>query len=193
LRTQRNVIVLAVSLAAHLALLAAWFSTRQDLRWTEPPTMEIQLVRPPPRAEPERPPQPPKTPIRPHLLPAPPPELPDQPPLPAPTPRPQAAQTPLILPDGSPWIPPSSGGPRRLERSARKPPCKTTQDPSNRVGEPCAAGSLEEAIARHDAERDVANADFVAGGREKRAMKRYHELPGAAGFPGLRCTLFSRC
>jgi hypothetical protein len=50
-----------VSLAAHIALLAAWISTRPDLRAAETPTMAVQLVRLPPKPSPEPPkPSPPR-------------------------------------------------------------------------------------------------------------------------------------
>ena len=190
MRTRRNVIVLAVSLAAHLALLAAWFSARQDLRWAEPPTMEVALVTLAPEPKPqEAVPRVRSANARVLSRPA---EVAE--------PRP-IEQPPAPLPDeASPQIDPEwrvkPQPPLVLNRpgkSARKPPCKTAMDPSNSAGEPCPTGSAEEAIARYNDERDVANADFVAGGRQKRALKRYHELPGGAGFPGLRCTLLSRC
>jgi hypothetical protein len=40
--------VLAVSLGAHVMLLAAWLSTRPNVHFVEPPAMVVQLVRPPP-------------------------------------------------------------------------------------------------------------------------------------------------
>lgn len=189
MRTRRNVIVLAVSLAAHVALLAAWFSTRQDLRWAEPPTMQVALVTLAPEPKPqEAVPRVRSANARVLSRPA---EVAE--------PRP-IEQTPPPLPDeASPQIDPQwrvkPQPPLVLNRpgkSVRRPPCRTAQDPSNRAGEPCPAGSPEEAIARYDSEKEESGA-FAAAGREKRANKRYHELEGTAGFPGLRCTLLHRC
>jgi hypothetical protein len=54
-------------------------------------------------------------------------------------------------------------------------------------------------------EDDVANAvtraydpqkgtgEFAREGRRNEAVKRYHELPGTAGYPGIGCQVFHRC
>jgi len=54
-------------------------------------------------------------------------------------------------------------------------------------------------------EDDVANAvtraydpqkgtgEFAREGRRNEAVKRYHELPGGAGYPGIACHVFHRC
>lgn len=54
-------------------------------------------------------------------------------------------------------------------------------------------------------EDDVANAvtraydpqkntgEFAREGRHNEAVKRYHELPGGAGYPGIACHVFHRC
>jgi len=54
-------------------------------------------------------------------------------------------------------------------------------------------------------EDDVANAvtrsydpqkgagEFAREGRHNEAVKRYHELPGGAGYPGIACQVFHRC
>ena len=49
MRTRRTAIVFGVSLAAHLALLVAWMSTRPDLQLAESPTLQVQLIRLPPK------------------------------------------------------------------------------------------------------------------------------------------------
>lgn len=35
--------------------------------------------------------------------------------------------------------------------------------------------------------------DLARAGRHKEAVKRYHELPGGAGYSGIRCHVFRRC
>lgn len=35
--------------------------------------------------------------------------------------------------------------------------------------------------------------DLAREGRRKEAVKRYHELPGTAGYPGIGCQVFHRC
>jgi len=35
--------------------------------------------------------------------------------------------------------------------------------------------------------------DLARAGRHKEAVKRYHELPGSAGYSGIRCHVFRRC
>ncbi|HEX4712487.1 hypothetical protein [Phenylobacterium sp.] len=186
MRRRRDAIVLAASLLAHIALLVAWISTRPSLNLVEPPTMEVQLVRPPPRSRPEPPtPSPPKTKREPRPL------VVHQP---APTESPAPAPLPIapewqVRPEG-----PSAGdlaaAPFAAGRRAQRPSCKTRS--WDRPVD-CPPDAAELAASRSDAASDAKTAGFEAAGRYKRAVKTYHELPGDAGYPGIACAIFRKC
>jgi hypothetical protein len=197
LRRHRNAVVLAVSLGAHIALMAAWLSTRPSVRFVEPPTMVVQLVRPPPR-EPERspPPSPPKVRSPTRLL------TPEQAPVPPlivpPAPRPSE---PEISPEwrvkaGPPGKRP--GLPFNTQPAIRPPPCKTSNDHSDRPGDPCPSWSAEEQASHYNVVNDPKMAGFAYEGARKQALKDYREKAGKPGpgpadasdYPGLRCTIF---
>jgi hypothetical protein len=174
-----------VSLAAHVALLAAWMSTRPDLRVAEPPTLQVQLVRPPPKPAPEpRRPSPPRTHSEPRPL-----ELhqPVDPP-PAISPEWTVKPEPPSAADlaGAPF---ATG---RARRQARRPSCKPTPGSWERPAS-CPPDDAEIAASKFDAAKDSQTAGFEGAGRYKRANKRYHELEGTAGYPGLRCAILHRC
>jgi len=190
LRTKRNAIVLAVSLAAHAALLAAWMSTRQDLRWAEPPPMQVALVRLPPRLEAPAQPHAPRR-SNPRVLARPAealePRPVEQPPEPSPQEPPVQISPEWRVKPQSPLV---LNPPRK---TFRRPPCQSLEDHSNSDLPPCARGSPEDQATRWDPARDSEIGAFEGAGRYKRAEKRYHEAPGAAGYPGIRCAIFHKC
>jgi hypothetical protein len=180
-----------VSLLAHLALLAAWMSTRPDLAPAESPTLQVQLVRPPPRPEPR--PEPRKPPPKP---PRPPPALNiHQPPPLAPQPAPPSEVSPewRVRPDGAPAdldAAPFTLGRAGLGRARARPTCKTHgwDRPVD-----CPPDEAERRAAQSDPAKDSKTAGFEAPGRYKRAMKTYKELPGDKGYPGIACAMFHKC
>jgi hypothetical protein len=190
LRTRRNAAVLALSLAAHAALLAAWMSTRPDLRLAEPPTMQVALVQLPPRAKAPSPPREPRR-ADTRVLSRPAQALEPRPVQQPPEPPPDVAPAP-ISPE---WrVKPQPPLVLNLPRKEfRRPPCKSSEDHSDWDGPPCARGSPDDQAARWDAARDSGAGAFEGAGRYKRAEKRYHEAPGAAGYPGIRCAIFHQC
>ncbi|THD73198.1 hypothetical protein [Phenylobacterium sp.] len=179
-------------------------TTRPELRMVEPPTMEIQLIRPPPREAPR-----PRT--------------------PSPPPR---SEVPLHLhvPAGQPpaeaagLAPPSTAfaakplDPRRMTDQeltagprpdlakiyadeARQPltrngvptdGCKPSWEHSDRIAPPCPireAGPLPRDLSAQLPNRS----DMAAEAAHKNAMKTYHEAPGGAGYPGIACAILHRC
>ena len=193
MRIRRNAAVLALSLAAHAALLAAWISNRPDLRLTEPPTMQVALVQLPPRPKPQplpRPHEPRRS--EPRVLSRPADALEPRPIEQPPEPPPENAPVQIspewrVKPQAPPLV---LNSPRK---GFRRPPCKTSEDHSNSDLPPCPRNSPDEQAARWDPARDSKTGAFEGEGRYTRAEKRYHEAPGSAGFPGLRCTLFHKC
>jgi hypothetical protein len=194
LRSRRNAIVLAVSLAAHLALLAAWMSTRPDLQPAESPTLQVQLVRLPPRPAPEREPRKP--------APSPPTGSPRAlnlhlpPPLaPAPASVAPSEVSPewRVRPDGAPAdldAAPFTLGRAGLRHARARPTCKTHgwDRPLD-----CPPDKAELAAARADPALDRRTAGFEAEGRYKRAMKTYKEGPMGGPYPGIACGVFHKC
>jgi hypothetical protein len=189
--------VLAVSLGAHVMLLAAWLSTRPNVHFVEPPAMVVQLVRPPPRREPDQPtPTPP--PSRPRLR----TQAPDQaavPPLVAPAPPPETE----ISPEWRVKAAPPGNRPAlsfATQPAIRPPPCKSSRDHSDRPGDPCPSWSAEEQASHYNAANDSKAGGFAAEGERKLALKDYREKPGTPGpggadasdYPGLRCTIFHK-
>jgi hypothetical protein len=195
--------VLAVSLSAHIALLAAWLTTRPPAVMAEPPAMEIQLIRPPPReALKARTPLPPprETPLHLHV-PA------------GPTPAeaaglmlPSAALAPKPLDPRQMTDQELTAGPRPdlakiYADEARQPltrngvptdGCKPTWDHSNRLAPPC---PIREAgpLARSPSLQLPNRPDVAAEATYKNTMKTYHEAPGGAGYPGIACAILHRC
>jgi hypothetical protein len=196
LKRRRGAIVLMLSLAAHLSLLAAWMSTRPKLTLAEPPTMVVQLLRPPPpRPKSKAAPQPPRTvaAIRPHAVTqAPPPQVEPLPIPRAPEPQSQIAPEWRVKPE-APRPGPLANGRLAGQPKFRPPPCKSSRDHSDLPGPPCPSQSPEELASHYDVAKDSRTAGFEGEGAQKRAMKRYHELPGAAGYPGIGCAIFHRC
>lgn len=170
-------------------------SNRPDLRLTEPPTMQVALVQLPPRPQPQTPPHEPRPAqtrvlSRPAVGPEPRPV--EQPPEPPPEPPPENAPAQIspewrVKPQAPPLV---LNAPRK---GFRRPPCKVSEDHSNSDLPPCPRNSPDEQAARWDPARDSKTGVFEGEGRYTRAEKRYHEAPGSAGFPGLRCTLFHKC
>jgi hypothetical protein len=165
-------------------------STRPELRWAEPATMQVALVQlPPPAQAPSQPrerrPSPARVLARPAqaLEPRPVEQPPESPPIEPPV---QIApewrvkpQAPLVL--------------KAPSKTFRPPRCKSSEDHSNSNLPPCDRSSPEEQAARWDPSRDSETGAFEGDGRYKRAEKRYHEAPGAAGYPGIRCAIFHKC
>ena len=56
----------------------------------------------------------------------------------------------------------------------------------------CPPDNAELAASKSDPARD-SRTDFEGEGHYKRATKTYKELPGAAGFPGLACSILHKC
>jgi len=53
--------------------------------------------------------------------------------------------------------------------------------------------AIAAAVARSGDPNKARDGEFAAEARRNEAMKRYHELPGDAGYPGLGCALLHRC
>jgi hypothetical protein len=198
---RRDWLVLAASLAVHVALLAAWLSKRPEFHFVEPPPMTVELVRlrPPPRPEapPVRPSQnrsqarsdetKPETPPPPNTSPPPPPvtprQLTDEELLDSRvrlTPR-QIREAPVY--DHTRWD--------RAPRPPR-PKCKPAEGyPGPPL--PCPGDLGKDPNRPFDVDRDAPDSELAREGRYKRAMKAYHEAPGGAGYPGIACAIFHRC
>ena len=161
-------------------------SKRPELNYAEPPTMEVQLLRPPPRPHPEPP------------TPAPPKAKRESRPLVVHEPAPPQSPTPAPLPVSPEWqvkpAEPSAGdlaaAPFAAGRPAQRPSCKTRS--WDRPVD-CPPDDAEVAAAKSDPARDAKTAGYEASGRYKQAVKTYHELPGDAGYPGIRCAIFHKC
>lgn len=194
--------MLAVSLAAHVGLLTAWMSTRPDLRMVEPPTMQVSLLRPPPRQpSPKSRSPPPKL-----ALPAPAAEAP------APVP-PEATAAPLLAPPRARVLDVPrmtdqelTAGPRpdlaRIYADEARQPltrngvptngCKPAREHSDRIAPPC---PIREAgpVPRAPPVQLPNRPDVAAEAAHKNAMKTYGETPGGAGYPGIACAILHRC
>ena len=91
-----------------------------------------------------------------------------------------------------------AGLPFATQPAIRPPPCKSSQDRSDRPGDPCPSWSGEEQASHYSVVDDPKLGGFVYEGRRKEALKDYREMPGKPGpgpadasdYPGLRCTLF---
>jgi hypothetical protein len=195
--------VLAVSLAAHGLLLAGWMSTRPDLKLAESPTLEVQLVRLPPK--PKRLEAPPKT------------TPPPRPGLPQPAPvEPPPTQTPPPSPQVAPPVAPRPLTDQELLAGLRLPTLRQLRDAPVRDGSwttaakpprpkckpaegypgpplPCPGEMLKDPNRPYDVDRDAPDSELARAGRYKRAMKTYKELPGGAGYPGIACAIFHKC
>ncbi|MGH6962895.1 MAG: hypothetical protein ACREE0_00280 [Phenylobacterium sp.] len=190
MRRRRNAAVLAVSLAAHAALLAAWMSTRQDLRWAEPPTMQVALVElPPPPKPPPEPREPRPSPTRVLARPAQglEPRPVEQPPEPPPDNAPaQISPEWRVKPQPSLVLKP-------LSKTFRRPKCKSSEDHSGWDGPPCPPGSPDDQAARYDVKRDSKAGAFAGEGDRKLRTKSYRESPRTDDYPGIRCTILHKC
>lgn len=206
--------MLAASLAAHLGVLAAWMSTRPDLHFVEPSTVQVELVRPPPRLAPKPVPQPRPSERRSETVaPAPPTFAPPAPPPPPITPPPPRTVDPRLMTDQE-LLARSGARPdiarlhakEALEpvfsrRLGRPPPgeewmaggCKPMSEHSNRNAPPCKVGGADDLASRTLGDHDPSRNGFAAEARYKDAVKAYKEAPGAAGYPGIACAVFHKC
>jgi hypothetical protein len=192
LRKRRSAAVFAVSLLAHIGLAVAWLVTHPPPRFAEPVTMQIELIRPPPRAGP--PPKPTRA--------APPIRLHRASPV---TPPPPIA--PLIAPPPPPTAQAAPAGPHVFTDeellAGPKPPIEQLR-----------RGSTHSAMVRDGplplpckpADRRAANDPAppcpvfkeTAEGRRKEAIKTYKGQYGSSGmaspndYPGLRCTFLHK-
>jgi hypothetical protein len=200
LRTQRNLAVLAVSLAAHLALLAAWMSTRPQLRLIEPPTMDVAIIRLPPKPSARPAAAPERATLRPRrarIVASPPDELPLPPAAP---PHAAGPVTPRLLSDEELL---AGAKPTAAQLQADRDRtitfhgwprgCKPMSEHSNRPGPACPVGSPDDQASRTLAEKDPAHSGFAAEARRKEAIKDYKAAPGMGGYPGIGCTIFHKC
>jgi len=203
-------LIAAVSLAVHVGLLAAWMNGQPQLRLAEPAILQVELIRPsapmrsrpPPRLAASAPE------ARPPASPAAPPASPPPPPRVASAPN---SIDPRLLTDQELL---ARSGPRpdiaRLNAEEARQPlfsrplgrnpedgwiggCKPSWATSNRTAPPCRSDSAEEQAARWKAANDGKTEGFEAEGAYKRAMKTYHEAPGGAGYPGIKCAMLHRC
>jgi hypothetical protein len=179
-----------VSLMAHLALLAAWMSTRPDLVPPESPTLQVQLVRLAPRPEPRVAPPPTRSQPQPLTIHQPPPLAPPPPPSVPPS---EVSPEWRVKPDGAPVdldAAPFTLGRAGLKHARARPTCKTHgwDRPLD-----CPPDHAELAASKSDPAKDSKTAGFEAAGRYKRAMKTYKELPGDEGYPGIACAILHKC
>ncbi|WP_372782436.1 hypothetical protein [Phenylobacterium sp.] len=196
MRTRHNLAVLALSLAAHLALLAAWLSTRPQLRLVEPPVMEVALIRPPPKPRARPPAAPERTAVRPR-----PARIAEPPPSPLPLPPAPSAPSPRLLTDEELL---AGAKPNAAQLGADRDRtiifhgwprgCKPMSEHSNRPGPPCPVGGPDDRASRTLAEKDPGHSGFAAEARRKEAIEDYKNGPGTGGaYPGIRCTIFHKC
>lgn len=191
--------MLAASFVAHLALLAAWLSTRPEFRFVEPPAMAVELVRltPPKPTEPPSRSAPRTAGARAEAA-APQASAPVAPsPSPAPvTPR-QLSDEQLL--DGAHMTP------RQIREAPvydhtrwdqkPRPPRPKCKPPEGYPGPPlpCPGDLGKDPNRPFDVDRDAPDSELAREGRYKRAMKAYHEAPGGAGYPGIACAIFHEC
>ncbi|WP_374571732.1 hypothetical protein [Phenylobacterium sp.] len=187
---RRRWAVLALSAAAHLAAFALLAHLKGDVEpLAETPAIQVRLVDLAPRQARRTPAATPSKPSAPRLhVPAPPPAPVE--PGPA-TPTPDAARTEDLF--SAPFL---DGRRAQAPAQPRRPRC----DPKDRGTERESADCRREAEAARaftrasDPDKDEgADGEFAREARHKEAMKRYHELPGDAGYPGIGCAVFHRC
>ena len=183
MRRRRGAIVLAASALAHLGLLAAWMSTRPEIKLAESPVMEVQLVRlphatPPPKPRPAAPAlvphhaqaaQPPP-PIAPLVLPQPPPT----------TPAPRALTDEELLAGARPTPQQLRDGPIRGGRVAAGPGKRRPCNPDDHPGEsdaPCFT---------------MKDPGFAFEGHRKEVIRSYKDTTRTDDYPGLRCVFLHR-
>jgi hypothetical protein len=193
-------VVLAASLAAHVALLAAWMSTRPEFRMVEPPTLQVALIRPPPRQTPKPRSTPPPnvaTPLRSAETPvaaerpAPPPALP---------PAPRVLDVPRMT-DQELTAGPRPDLAKIYADEARQPltrngvptdGCKPAWEHSERIAPPCPIRAAAP-LPRNPSAQLPNRPDMAAEAAYKNTMKTYREAPGDAAYPGLACAILHKC
>jgi hypothetical protein len=181
-------VAVSLSVLTHVLVLG-WFALRQDGAGpgAEAPVVMVELVRrsPPPRQAAASPPTPS-----------------------AGRPTPRAAETEVAPRIAT--VPPSAGsgppGPGGVDLNGPvfadgkwprpEPPLRTRCDPLKDPQRTTPACRREDDISRGVTQAyDPANGrdEFAREARRNEAVKRYHELPGGAGYPGLACQVFHRC
>jgi hypothetical protein len=193
---RRNAAVLAASLATHIALLAAWLSTRPPAVIAEPPATQIELIHPPPREAPKpRTPSPPgaETPLHLHILAGPAPAEVAGPPLPPAIPAPKPID-PRKMTDQELLAGSKPDLAKIYADEARQPltrngvptdGCKPTWEHSDRVAPPCPIRRADDQASRALAEKLRARPDLVAESQAQEALRSYRD--GNGEYPGLRC------
>jgi len=80
--------------------------------------------------------------------------------------------------------------PRPQERILAR--CDPLKDPKRESRACRREDDVANAVARtYDPQKGTG--EFAREGRHNEAVKRYHELPGGAGYPGIACHVFHRC
>jgi hypothetical protein len=193
LKKRRNAIGLGASIAAHLALLAVWISSRPEPP-AEAPALQVQLLRlapkPPPPPAPRDLPRPPARNLsRPFQVHRP-------PPLPLPTPplSPSDGISPewRVKPGGAdldaePFVQGRAG----LNHARNRRTDCTLHGWERPLS--CPPDAAELAASRFDPAKDAKTGGFAGEGARKLTMKAYRESPSTADYPGIRCSIFHKC
>lgn len=192
-RRGRASLILFLSAAAHLVVLG-WFGLKRaaaDWR-ADPPAVNVQLMRLPPPAQPTA--KASQEPVSGHAsrtasdL--------STPPRPtwagdaepgAPT-SPGLAIDPRWAVDMSQPVPPA----RREPDYDQFQPCDPLKDPKRESKACRKVDEIAESVGRfYDPQRG--KTALAREARRNEALKRYHEAPGTAGYPGLGCAVLHRC
>lgn len=182
-RTRRRTLVFALSILLH-GLVLGWFAFRQDPLTDDAaaPAVEIQLLdvaklpRPPSRADENNTDQPPVVrpvfPVAPRYV---------GPPSPAGGGRERGVDLfGPVFADGEwprPWTPRN---------------CDPVADPEMTSPGCQRELAIARGVTRAYDPREGTD-DFAREARHNEAVKRYQELPGTAGYPGIRCQILRQC
>lgn len=189
---RRRSVALALSALAHVAVLG-WFALKHaaDQPLAEAPPVNVQIVRlrPPPKAAPANAP----TASAGRSTPAP-SDTAVEGRIAAPSTEPVAGAGSGIDPR---WAVDLNGPvfadgkwPRPQQRILAR--CDPLKDPKRESKACRREDDVANAVTRsYDPQKGTG--EFAREGRHNEAVKRYHELPGDVGYPGIACQVFHRC
>jgi hypothetical protein len=189
---RRRSVALALSALAHVMVLG-WFGLKraaeQPLAESPPVNVQIVRLRPPPKVAPANAP----TASAGRATPAP-PDAAVESRIAAPSAGPAAGAGTGVDPR---WAVDLNGPvfadgkwPRPQQRILAR--CDPLKDPKRESKACRREDDVANAVTRsYDPQKGTG--EFAREGRHNEAVKRYHELPGGAGYPGIGCQVFHRC